>query len=61
MGYNAAGKSTLTDQFVLRNYHRLNRDLFGGSIDALAVKADHLIKGADRCGFQYQHANTFFK
>lgn len=45
MGYNAAGKSTYVEQFVLRNYHRLNRDIEGGTLDALAVKADHLIKG----------------
>lgn len=45
MGYDAAGKSTLVKQFTLRNYHRLNRDIEGGTLDALAVKADHLIKG----------------
>ena len=45
MGYNAAGKSTYVEQFILRNYHRLNRDTLGGSIDGLAEKADHLIKG----------------
>jgi HAD superfamily hydrolase (TIGR01662 family) len=45
MGYNAAGKSTLVEQFTLRNYQRLNRDIEGGTIDDLAVKADHLIRG----------------
>lgn len=45
MGYNAAGKSTLVEQFTLRNYHRLNRDLEGGSLDDVAAKADHLLKG----------------
>lgn len=45
MGYNAAGKSTYVEQFTLRNYHRLNRDIDGGSVDDLAVKSDHLIKG----------------
>ena len=45
MGYNAAGKSTLVQQFTLRNYHRLNRDIEGGSLDNLAVKADYLLKG----------------
>jgi len=45
LGYNAAGKSTLVQQFTLRNYRRLNRDVEGGSLDDLAVKADHLLKG----------------
>jgi HAD superfamily hydrolase (TIGR01662 family) len=45
MGYNAAGKSTYVEQFTLRGYHRLNRDLEGGSLDDLATKADHLLKG----------------
>lgn len=45
MGYNAAGKTTLVQQFTLRGYHRLNRDLEGVTLDALAVKAEHLIKG----------------
>ncbi len=45
MGYNAAGKSTYVEQFILRGYHRLNRDLEGGSLDGLALKADSLLKG----------------
>lgn len=45
MGYNAAGKSTWVQQFTLRGYHRLNRDIEGGGLDDLAVKADHLLNG----------------
>jgi D-glycero-D-manno-heptose 1,7-bisphosphate phosphatase len=45
MGYNAAGKSTLVTEFTTLHYHRLNRDLEGGSLDDLAVKAAQLIKG----------------
>lgn len=32
MGYNAAGKSTLVEQFVNKGYHRINRDTTGGSL-----------------------------
>jgi HAD superfamily hydrolase (TIGR01662 family) len=42
MGYNAAGKSTLVQQFVDDGYHRINRDTTGGTLDGqaeLATKA----------------------
>jgi histidinol-phosphate phosphatase family protein len=45
MGYNAAGKSTVVKQFTDRGYTRLNRDTEGGSLDDLATKAHHLIRG----------------
>jgi HAD superfamily hydrolase (TIGR01662 family) len=43
MGYNAAGKSTLVQKYVQQGYTRLNRDECGGSIDAVATKAEFLI------------------
>lgn len=33
MGANAAGKSTVTQDYVKKGYHRLNRDEVGGSMD----------------------------
>lgn len=42
-GYNASGKSTYTEKYVDGGYQRLNRDLIGGSIDALATKANDLL------------------
>lgn len=32
-GYNAAGKSTLVNEFVTKGYHRINRDTTGGTLD----------------------------
>lgn len=47
MGYLAAGKSTLVEQYVKQGYTRLNRDLLGGSIDDLAKEAyQHLTSGS---------------
>ena len=40
MGYNAAGKSTLVEDFVKKGYKRLNRDVSGGTVDDLAKNAD---------------------
>lgn len=39
MGYNAAGKSTLVEEFVGQGYYRLNRDLMGGTLDQQAQLA----------------------
>lgn len=39
MGYNAAGKTTLVNEFVSQGYHRINRDLVGGTLDGVAVLA----------------------
>lgn len=33
MGINAGGKSSLVQQFVNNGYHRINRDIAGGSLD----------------------------
>lgn len=33
MGYNAAGKSTLVEEYVQKGYYRINRDTTGGSLD----------------------------
>lgn len=33
MGYLAAGKSTLVNEYVSKGYHRINRDSTGGSLD----------------------------
>ena len=43
MGYNAAGKSTLVEQYVRRGYYRLNRDVAGKSLDDLAKTADEIL------------------
>ena len=40
MGYNAAGKSTLVEDFVARGYKRFNRDIAGGNLDQLASQVD---------------------
>jgi HAD superfamily hydrolase (TIGR01662 family) len=49
MGYLAAGKSTLVNDFVAQGYHRINRDTTGGSLDGQAVLARQAFKsGANR-------------
>lgn len=35
LGYNAAGKSTLVEEFTKKGYHRVNRDEIGGKLDDL--------------------------
>lgn len=39
MGYLAAGKTTLVEDFVQKGYYRINRDTTGGSLDNQAVLA----------------------
>lgn len=39
-GYNAAGKSTLVKTFEDQGYHRINRDITGGTLDRQAVLAN---------------------
>jgi HAD superfamily hydrolase (TIGR01662 family) len=39
MGYNAAGKSTIVKEYEDQGYHRINRDLTGGSLDGQAELA----------------------
>lgn len=41
MGIQAAGKSTKVEELVAQGYHRLNRDLMGGTIDQ---QAEHAVK-----------------
>ena len=41
IGYNAAGKSTLVEDFVKQGYKRLNRDIEGGTMDNLHHRAQH--------------------
>jgi HAD superfamily hydrolase (TIGR01662 family) len=43
-GYNAAGKSTLVKEFTDSGYHRINRDLSGGTLDGQAVLAEQAYK-----------------
>jgi len=38
MGYNAAGKSTLTEFYIKQGYTHFNRDILGGSLDDLSDK-----------------------
>lgn len=47
MGYNAAGKSTLVEQFVRDGYHRINRDENGGSIPEQVGFARDAIKAGN--------------
>ncbi len=44
MGFNAAGKSTVVQEFVSQGYTRLNRDLMGGTIAQQAQCAAEAIK-----------------
>ena len=44
MGYNAAGKSTLVEEYVAKGYHRINRDLTGTSLEECATKAAAAIR-----------------
>jgi D-glycero-D-manno-heptose 1,7-bisphosphate phosphatase len=39
MGYLAAGKTTLVEEFIHQGYHRINRDLMGGTIEQQAQHA----------------------
>jgi len=39
IGYNAAGKSSLVNEYINQGYHRVNRDLLGGTLDGLC---DHV-------------------
>lgn len=43
MGYNASGKSSKAAQFERIGYHRLNRDIEGGTIDELAERVAKLL------------------
>lgn len=43
MGYNSAGKSGKATQFERMGYHRLNRDIEGGTIDELATNMVRLL------------------
>lgn len=44
MGYNASGKSTLVKEFVDQGYHRINRDLTGGTLNGQAELAKVALK-----------------
>lgn len=44
MGYNAAGKSTIVKEFENNGYHRINRDLTGGTLDGQADLARKALK-----------------
>jgi histidinol-phosphate phosphatase family protein len=43
MGYNASGKSSKAAQYERIGYHRLNRDIEGGTIDELAERVAKLL------------------
>ena len=43
MGYPASGKTTLVER-DFADYHRVNRDTLGGSLDGLAKKAEKILK-----------------
>jgi aryl-alcohol dehydrogenase-like predicted oxidoreductase/predicted kinase len=48
MGIQGAGKSTLATEWVLRGYHRLNRDERGGTMDDLHRALDELLEAGTR-------------
>lgn len=49
MGINAAGKSTLVQQFVKDGYQRINRDLTGGDLEfQTTIAEDALSNGVDK-------------
>jgi len=48
IGYNAAGKSTLVQQYESQGFDRLNRDLVGGSLEGLEKKLHGLLAGGKR-------------
>lgn len=48
MGYNAAGKSSLVREFEDLGYHRINRDLTGGSLDGQAKLAKEAVAKGQR-------------
>lgn len=39
VGYNSAGKTTLTEKYTSLGYHRINRDTLGGSLNGLVDHA----------------------
>jgi aryl-alcohol dehydrogenase-like predicted oxidoreductase/histidinol phosphatase-like enzyme len=43
VGYPGAGKSSLAEKWVERGYHRLNRDIEGGSLAALLPELDSIL------------------
>jgi histidinol phosphatase-like enzyme len=48
MGSPGAGKSTLAHTLVADGYHRLNRDIVGGSLAKLALQLDELLTAGHR-------------
>ena len=59
MGYNAAGKSTLVDEFVSQGYYRLNRDLMGGTLDQQAqLAAGAIQQGHSKVVLDNTYANV---
>jgi len=49
LGYNAAGKSTLVEEFTKKGYHRVNRDELGGKLDSLPqIVTDLYKKGTEK-------------
>ena len=49
MGIQGAGKTSLVEPYLEAGYERLNRDLIGGTLDALApLLAEHLEAGRNR-------------
>ena len=48
IGINAAGKSTLVQEFVDKGYERFNRDNVGGSLDRLHEMVDSYLNGSKK-------------
>jgi len=47
MGYNAAGKTTLTEELVNDGYARFNRDTIGGKLAEVAKQAEIALKNGE--------------
>ena len=51
IGYPASGKTIIAKEYERLEYHRLNRDELGGSLDGLVNHLDHLFKVENKTEF----------
>ena len=48
VGYNAGGKSTLVKEYEAQGYHRINRDLLGGTLEGQVDHARNALQTHDK-------------
>lgn len=59
LGYNAAGKSTIANDYVAKGYDRLNRDEMGGTLEGVAQELERRVKkGGSLFILDNTYANT---